>query len=137
MYKFIKSHNTGEIVSIQRLSDMAYIPIEESNSEYKEYLKWTKNGNKTLEPDPVVVADTQTIISAPFWKIKVILNNKNWLDKAQAFVDASDDFVLKTFWEKGDVVTRDSPKFALITDSLKIKPASVDKLFDDANNLKV
>jgi hypothetical protein len=141
MYKFIKNHNTREIDSIQRLSDMACIPMNEGNSDYVEYLKWVKNGNKTIEADALPIVDvpepTSKVVSAPFWKVKVILNNKKVLDKVQTFVDTSDDVVLKIFWDKADVVERDSPTFAKITNYLKMKTVVVDKLFDDADNLKV
>jgi hypothetical protein len=34
---------------IKRLSDNAFIPMDESNTDYQEYLKWLAEGN---EPEP-------------------------------------------------------------------------------------
>jgi hypothetical protein len=49
MYKLIKSAFTGEINSVQRLSDNAFIPKNEANTDYQTYLKWLSEGN-TPEP---------------------------------------------------------------------------------------
>jgi hypothetical protein len=48
MYKLIKNLQ-GQEVSVQRLSDTAFIPIAEDNSDYQQYLKWLAEGN-TPEP---------------------------------------------------------------------------------------
>jgi hypothetical protein len=34
--------------SIKRLSDNAFIPIDESNTDYQSYLKWLAEGNEPL-----------------------------------------------------------------------------------------
>jgi hypothetical protein len=49
MYKLHKSLTSGEINSVQRLSDNAFIPFDPMNSDYAEYLKWVAEGN-TPEP---------------------------------------------------------------------------------------
>jgi hypothetical protein len=36
---------------IIRLSDNAFIPMDEQNSDYAEYLKWVAEGNEPLPPD--------------------------------------------------------------------------------------
>ena len=50
MYKKFKNTITDQEVSaIKRLSDNAYIPFDEANTDYQEYLKWVAEGN-TPEP---------------------------------------------------------------------------------------
>jgi hypothetical protein len=39
----------GNLCAIKRLSDSAFIPLDESNSDYQEYLEWVAEGNT---PDP-------------------------------------------------------------------------------------
>jgi len=49
MYKLIKNTSLNSINIIQRLSDGAFIPMHESNTDYQAYLKWLEEGN-TPEP---------------------------------------------------------------------------------------
>lgn len=43
MYKLIK-----DIKSIQRLSDGAFIPMDEANTDYQAFLAWKEQGNEPL-----------------------------------------------------------------------------------------
>jgi hypothetical protein len=50
MYKLVKNFYTKvEEKMVIRLSDNAYIPMSETNTDYQEYLKWLAEGN-TPEP---------------------------------------------------------------------------------------
>jgi len=49
MYKLIKYPNNQVVNGIKRLSDNAFIPFDEANTDYQEYLKWLDEGN-TPEP---------------------------------------------------------------------------------------
>ena len=51
MYKLTSIHKiTGNALSmVVRLSDNAYIPMDDANMDYQAYLKWLAEGN-TPEP---------------------------------------------------------------------------------------
>lgn len=49
MYKLTKDPLTGKTNYVQRLSDTAFIPLDDDNTDYQEYLKWVAEGN-TPEP---------------------------------------------------------------------------------------
>jgi hypothetical protein len=51
MYKLIKNPMTNEVCVIQRLSDNAQIPFDNSNSDYQQYLEWLAEGNMPLPAD--------------------------------------------------------------------------------------
>jgi hypothetical protein len=51
MYKLYKSERNGEIHTVIRLSDMAYIPFDPANTDYQAYLKWLDEGNTPLPAD--------------------------------------------------------------------------------------
>lgn len=40
---------------IKRIADNAYIPFDESNTDYQAYLKWVAEGNTPLPADEVTV----------------------------------------------------------------------------------
>jgi len=44
MYKLTHDKNM-----VQRLSDSAFIPFDEANNDYQEYLKWVAEGNEAEE----------------------------------------------------------------------------------------
>ncbi len=48
MYKEIKNPINNQINQIKRLSDNAFIPIAEDNTDYQAYLKWLEEGNTPL-----------------------------------------------------------------------------------------
>ena len=52
MYKLIKtlSDNTNFVL---RLSDNAFIPFDDANSDFAEYKKWLDKGNEPLPADEV------------------------------------------------------------------------------------
>ena len=51
MYKLIKNAITGEINSVLRLSDNAFIPFDPDNTDFVEYQKWLAAGNTPTPAD--------------------------------------------------------------------------------------
>jgi len=51
MYKLIKDPITGNINSVLRIADNAYIPFDLANTDYIEYLKWVDAGNTPIPAD--------------------------------------------------------------------------------------
>lgn len=51
MYKLIKDNITNQIKVVCRLEDEAYIPMDEANTDYQQYLKWLDEGNTPLPAD--------------------------------------------------------------------------------------
>lgn len=56
MYKLIKNPFTNEITHVQRLSDTAFIPFDEGNTDYQAYLAWVAEGNEPLPADEPTTA---------------------------------------------------------------------------------
>jgi hypothetical protein len=44
MYKLTPLHQ-GQQVSVQRITDGAFIPFDPANTDYQAYLKWLEEGN--------------------------------------------------------------------------------------------
>jgi hypothetical protein len=45
---------------ILRLTDNTFIPKDEANTDYQQYLKWLEEGNTPLPPDPIPVQEPLT-----------------------------------------------------------------------------
>ena len=48
MYKLVKNTLTGNVNSVLRIADNAYIPFDPDNTDYQAYLKWVVEGNEPL-----------------------------------------------------------------------------------------
>jgi hypothetical protein len=51
MYKLIKNLNSEMLNTVVRLSDNAFIPFDQDNTDYQAYLKWLDEGNTPLPAD--------------------------------------------------------------------------------------
>ena len=49
MYKLILDPTANNIDVVKRIADNAFIPFDEANTDYQEYLEWLAEGN-TPEP---------------------------------------------------------------------------------------
>lgn len=55
MYKQCKNFETGEVLPIvKRLTDNAFIPFDEANTDYQAFLKYKEEGGKVYGADEEV-----------------------------------------------------------------------------------
>ena len=50
-YKLLKDFNGNTINVIKRTTDNAFIPFDEANKDYQEYLEWVAEGNTAEAAD--------------------------------------------------------------------------------------
>ena len=48
IYQLVRNPMSGVVDKVLRLSDMAYIPFDEANTDYQQYLTWLSGGNEPL-----------------------------------------------------------------------------------------
>jgi hypothetical protein len=63
MYKIVTS-KLFNTTCIFRLSDEAYIPMDEANTDYQEYLKWLAEGNLP-SPEDIVELSQASVEPSP------------------------------------------------------------------------
>tara|TARA_R110002020_G_scaffold228175_1_gene438842 strand:- start:199 stop:387 length:189 start_codon:yes stop_codon:yes gene_type:complete len=52
-YKLCPTDFEGNQTYVHRLSDGAFIPFDNSNTDYKEYLEWVAEGNTPEDADEI------------------------------------------------------------------------------------
>lgn len=57
MYKLIYSNTASKVCIVQRLSDNAFIPFNEANTDYQAFLKYQSEGGKVYGADEPIPAD--------------------------------------------------------------------------------
>jgi len=58
MYQFLPDFMGQPAQCIKRLSDNAFIPFDDANRDYAEYLEWLADGNEPLPADePIADAE--------------------------------------------------------------------------------
>jgi len=53
MYKLLPKIEFG-LQNVQRLSDNAFIPFDEANTDYQQYLAWVAEGNVAIPAEDIV-----------------------------------------------------------------------------------
>lgn len=66
MYKLQKPlYPSIEATHVQRLTDMASIPMNPANTDYQEYLKWLSEGNQPYPSDYVEPSNELSVEPLP------------------------------------------------------------------------
>jgi hypothetical protein len=127
MYQLVNNSN-----SIKRLADSAFIPMDEANRDYRDYLAWIDEDNQPLpaDPEPVVVPQTVTMAQARialqqaglFAVVESVLNNLPEPKRAIAL----------TAWEYAPNVSRNGALVTTLASVVGLTEAQLDALFTTA-----
>jgi len=118
MYKIINAN------TLLRLTDAAYIPVDQANLDYQDYLAWVAKGNT---PDP---ADLVPEVFAPLdpRQIRQALTKLSLRAKVEAYIAAGSQD-LKDWWQWSPTFLRNDNVVESVAAALNVPSATIDQLW--------
>lgn len=117
--------------SIRRLSDDAFIPTDERNRDYRDFLAWLAAGN---------TATAAPADEAPFsvsrFQARAALHLAGMLDQVESIMaDPETDMLARLAWDDAIEFRRDSPTLVAMAAALSLTDEQLDQLFITAAGL--
>lgn len=129
MYQLTDSPDT-----LRRLSDGAFIPTDEANRDYREYLDWIAEGN-TSEPAPVAPPVVPQVASR--FQARAALHLAGLLPQVEALMAAPEtDMLARLAWTDAVEFRRDSPTLVAMAAALSLTDEQLDQLFTTAATIE-
>lgn len=125
MYKIIDN------TCIKRLSDNNFIPLNDLNSDYQQYLKWIEEGNTPEPADPL----PPPVYTCSPWQIRKALINLDLRQQVEDAVTTSTDQVLKDGWNFATEFRSDDPFVISMGESLGKTPEETAELIQYASTI--
>ena len=126
MYKLTKDNT-----SVIRKSDGAFIPMDDGNQDYQEYLRWLVGGGVAesyTEHIPYSITQRQ---------MRLTLLEQGMYDQVEGIIDAilgDEGKAAKISWTWAQEIKRDNPLLLQLAAVLGLSDEAVDSLFLSASN---
>lgn len=119
--------------SIQRLTDNAFIPQDEGNSDYQAYLAWLAEGNVPEPADPVIEPIPQSVSKA---QGLIALEMAGVLVSIETYMQTAPRLE-QLAWNNIQQFERQSPLLNTLCTSFGLSQEDVDTLFVNASNVVI
>lgn len=120
---------------IFRISDSAYIPIDEDNRDYREYLQWVALGNI---PNPYVALPTPIPAAITMRQARLALLDAGKLSSIDTAIDSlpsPQKERAQIEWQYSNEVQRENGVVSMIAPMLGLSETDIDALFISAAQL--
>jgi hypothetical protein len=118
--------------SIRRIADNAFIPADERNRDYREYLAWVEAGNEPLPADPVPVVVPQTVTMAQARLALIAAGLFSTIDAGLKALPEPQRTTALTAWEYAPTVSRNGALVTTLAGQFGLTEAQLDDLFTAA-----
>ena len=117
--------------AIKRLEDGAFIPKDEANRDYREYLEWLDEGNEPAQPAAQESAPPRSV---EMRQARLALLQFDMLDAVESTIAAAPK-AAQIEWEFALTINRDYPLVQSMKASLGLSESQLDELFTLAATL--
>jgi hypothetical protein len=117
---------------IRRVADSAFIPADERNRDYREYLAWVEAGNEPLPPDPVPVVVPQTVSMAQARLALIGAGLFSAIDAGLKALPEPQRTTALTAWEYAPTVSRNGALVTTLAGQFGLTETQLDDLFTAA-----
>jgi hypothetical protein len=120
---------------IQRMDDNVFIPFDEANTDYQQYIFWIAEGNtpQPVDPSPVVIPQQITMKQA---RVCLIINGLyTQINTAIQGLTGVAGEIAKVEWEYSTTMERNNILVQQITTELNWTSEQLDALFTQAATL--
>lgn len=118
---------------VQRLADGAFIPNDDRNTDYREYLAWVAAGNTPQAADAAPIPSVVDMAQARLALLQSGLYST--VQAAIAAMPGAAGDAARIEWEFRTTVRRDSPLVASLSTALGLTSEQLDDLFTLASTL--
>ena len=117
---------------ILRTTDSAFIPTDEFNIDYQQYLQWLSEGNEPQLPatPPAVIPSVVTMRQA-----RLALLQAGLLSLVESAIASMESPAAQIEWDYSQEVNREQPLVKQLAEALNLTSDQLDNLFLEASKL--
>lgn len=118
--------------AIFRVIDNAFIPPDEANTDYQQYLQWLSEGNEPQQPavPPVSIPSVVTMRQA-----RLALLQAGILSLVESAIASMESPAAQIEWDYSQEVNRGQPLVGQLAEALNLTSDQLDNLFLEASKL--
>ena len=118
--------------AIFRVIDNAFIPPDEANTDYQQYLQWLSEGNEPQQPAVPLVSIPSVVTMR---QARLALLQAGLLSLVESAIASMESPAAQIEWDYSQEVNREQPLVKQLAEALNLTSDQLDNLFLEASKL--